>query len=34
MKNNKSTGGNIPVSKWEFTFEFLKNCINKSIEDG
>ena len=37
LKNNKSTGGEVPVSilkECEFTFEFLKNCINKSIHDG
>ena len=37
LKNNKSTGGKIPVSmleQSEFTFEFLKNYFNKSIEDG
>ena len=36
-KKKKATGGEIPVSilkECEFNFEFLKNCINKSIEDG
>ena len=31
------TGGEIPVSilkECEFTFEFLKNCINKSVKGG
>ena len=37
LKNNKSTEGEIPIrilKECEFTFEFLKNSINKSIEDG
>ena len=37
LKNNKSTGGEIPISKLkgcEFTFKFLRNCINKLIKDG
>ena len=36
LKNNKSTGGEVPVSilkECEFTFKFLKNCINKSIHN-
>ena len=36
-KEKKATGGEIPVSilkECEFNFEFLKNCINKSIEYG
>ena len=37
LKTNKSVGGEIPIQilkESEFTFQYLKNCINHSIETG
>ena len=36
LKANKSVGGEIPIqilNESEFTFKYLKNCINHSIEE-
>ena len=37
LKTNKAVGGKIPtkiLKEYEFTFDVLTNCINKSIETG